>query len=516
MQDKIPPVSIWRQRRAALIYCIPLLLFSACGVNDPKSLAFDSDVVARATIAGPTPFISFLPLAGQSLQHVTLYRYVITPKPGAISRAVDVVYSPAALTRQGHYASAGNAVSLPVFGLYAAHTNQVKVELTYADGSKQEIGLEIAAPAYVDPVGVYDRPNIVKKRALGAAPDLNYFYVKSSFVGPIVIDTDGNIRWVAPTPSNGASSAFVRDGFVVGDPKSTTFSRIRLDGQTSSSTLAASMSGYSKFHHSIDPGKAGLLAEFDAVIGDRPIIESSLTEIGPAGAILKEWDFADILGRYMRSQGDDPSGFIRPGFDWFHINAATYDARDDSIIASSRENFVIKVDYNSGNIKWIFGDPGKYWYTYPSLRAKALVLEAGGLYPIGQHATSINSSGHLMMFNNGGPSFNQPVGAPVGEARTFSAVSAYVIDPVAMTARSAWSFDNDKTILSDICSSAYEAKGGSILVSYAAANMRKKARIVGLDASRKVMFDFEYDSTKQICGASWSAEPISFEAMEIR
>jgi hypothetical protein len=35
---------------------------------------------------------------------------------------------------------------------------------------------------------------------------------------------------------------------------------------------------------------------------------------------------------------------------------------------SSRENFVIAIDYDSGNIKWILGDPTKHWYEFQSLR----------------------------------------------------------------------------------------------------------------------------------------------------
>lgn len=110
--------------------------------------------------------------------------------------------------------------------------------------------------------------------------------------------------------------------------------------------------------------------------------------------MLNQWQLGAILGAYMESQGDDPSAFVRPGTDWFHNNAATYDPVDDSVIISSRENFVIKLDYSTGRIIWILGDPTKYWYTFPSLRAKALTLAPGGLYPIGQHAVSISSDGH--------------------------------------------------------------------------------------------------------------------------
>ncbi len=96
----------------------------------------------------------------------------------------------------------------------------------------------------------------------------------------------------------------------------------------------------------------------------------------------------------MTAAGDDPTPIVRPGIDWFHMNSTVYDQRDDSLIVSSRENFVVKIDYSTGAIKWIFGDPtkSKYWYNSPSLRAKALTLAGGGLYPDGQHRANRRSA----------------------------------------------------------------------------------------------------------------------------
>ncbi|RYF35950.1 MAG: hypothetical protein EOO38_28390, partial [Cytophagaceae bacterium] len=140
-----------------------------------------------------------------------------------------------------------------------------------------------------------------------------------------------------------------------------------------------------------------------------------------------------IFNDYMRSQGDDPGSFVRPGSDWFHMNSAIYDATDDSVIVSSRENFVAKFDYGSGAIKWIFGDPQKYWFEFGSLRAKAIAL-GSGLVPIGQHALSLLPNGELMMFNNGYESLHTPAETPAGLSRAYSAVTAFKIDEAAKTA----------------------------------------------------------------------------------
>lgn len=84
-------------------------------------------------------------------------------------------------------------------------------------------------------------------------------------------------------------------------------------------------------------------------------------------------------------------------------------------------------------------------------------------------------------------------------------MSAYAIDAGTGKATGAWRFEHDQSILSDICSSAYEASDGSVLVSYATANNRTKARLVGLDSQHGIVFDFEYKSGP--CQSSWNAQP---------
>jgi len=183
------------------------------------------------------------------------------------------------------------------------------------------------------------------------------------------------------------------------------------------------------------------------------------------------------------------------------------------VIISSRENFVVKVDNQTGQIIWILGDPTKYWYTFPSLRAKALTLASGGLYPIGQHALSMTSDGHLMLFNDGLGSMNEPTGEPTGESRTYSAVSAYSIDTATMTARNVWNFNYGQSIYAPVCSSAYRAPAGSALIDYATADNLTQVRLVGLDSNHNVAFDFEYPTDG--CDTAWNSVPIALESLAI-
>ena len=485
-----------------------VLLIAGCGDSSPPvpppTMAQASDIVKSGGETGVTPFIHFVHFQGASLAKLASAHFVITPKPGSASRPVDVRYSLAALARRGYANPESNLLKLPVFGLYSGYKNRVVLELQFTDNSEKIIEFDVTTAAYSDPNARYDRPTILKKRAIGSDLGFDFFAMKSALGTPVVVDSDGEIRWVGSNMTNSRSSAFLDNGFVIGMEDSSDFYRLELDGSIQKKSLASSK--YTNFHHNLDPGKSYLLGNMDALLDGIANFESIAIEFNSAGVILKEWDFAALLGDYMRSQGDDPSAFIRAGVDWFHMNSATYDPRDDSLIVSSRENFVIKVDYSTGRIIWILGDPSKYWYTFASLRAKAVRLNAEGLYPIGQHATSITSDGLLMLFNDGAPSVFQPVGAPVGESRSYSAVSAYAIDPVNLTAQEVWRFDYGKTILSLVCSSAYEAANQSLLVNYAYVNGGTLSRLVGLNAKREVIFDFEYPNTG--CSTSWNAIPI--------
>ena len=458
------------------------------------------DVSILGHTAGPSPFIAMLQLGGAALQDITDVGYTIDPRPGSASRPVSVSFSFGALQSRGYVVDGG--VSLPVVGLYAGYDNTGSVRVTFRGGATGKLPLAITTDRYVDPTGIYDHPRVLQARQPGSAFGVDFFAMKSAIAPVVIVDSDAAIRWVGTnTPS--MSVIYTDGGFVIGDPAHPVLERMELDG--TARLASVSDSSVTEFHHNIDPGKQGLLGEVDTLSGGGSV----LVELAPDGTVLKTWDMARLLADYMSSQGDDPSGLVRPDADWFHMNAATYDARDDSVIVSSREQFLVKVDYTSGEIRWIFGDPTKYWFSFASLRAKALLVPEGGLYPIGQHSTSITSDGLLMLFDDGFASQHVPDGAPVGENRTYSRVAAYAIDPVTMTAREAWHYDNG--LYSRVCSSAYEGRDQSALVDYAVSDAGVTTRILGLDAAHQPVFDFAYANDSGGCDTSWNTVPVPLD-----
>ena len=217
----------------------------------------------------------------------------------------------------------------------------------------------------------------------------------------------------------GAGSATFFDNAVYLAPGPRLF-RIDLDGTV---TLLGDYGtlGVANFNHNIDRGKVGIILEADTTA----YFESLNIEVDASGKVLKAWNLANIISAAMRAGGDDPSQFVYPApTDWFHGNSVTYNRADDSLIISSRENFLICLDYETSAIKWILGDPTKKRYQFPSLKKFALTLPPGSLPPIGQHAISVTYDQNILVFDNGQ---NSIFHVPQGEQRDYSSPRKYKI-----------------------------------------------------------------------------------------
>ncbi len=490
------------------------LFLAACGGDNenispaaPETLARTVNLAVLGQSDGVTPFIKTLILGINDYAAVESIAYRIAPKEGTHSNPVTVNYPRAYLDREGYYDSASKQIALPVFGLYSGYLNNLTLTTTFADGSTRDDVITVATAPFDDTTGIYRSLIIKAPRTAGSTLNFDYIMIKSGITTPVVIDTDGNIRWIGSGINDSFVSMMGANGFVIGSRTSPELYRLKWNGTFSTARL--SNPTYTSFHHDLTRGKIGMLAQVNATVDGINRIESILAEIDENGNVLKEWDMASIFADAMRQRGDDPANFVRNGFDWFHMNSAIYVPEDDSLIISSRENFVVKIDYDTGEIKWLLGDTTKHWYiNYPSLRAYALTL-AAGTPPIGQHALSIASDGTLLLFNNGFASIRSPEGTPVGQNLTFSAPSRYSINEVTRTASQVWTFDNGKAIYSDICSSVYESGQNNYLVNYAVAANRTIAKLVGLDEAGNIAFDFELPTTT--CQTSWSAQPVPLQ-----
>jgi arylsulfate sulfotransferase len=496
-------------------FWLACLFLAACSQKDdgkPVILAEAAQVGVVGQVQGSTPFIGEVTLVLQHFAELTSISYSIAPKAGTFSKPVSATFDKAWLGRPGRYDSERKLFSLPVFGLYADHANAVTLKATFSDGSSHTERLDIATARYAGPAAVYGAPTILKARTADSAPAVDFVLIKNAVGTPAVIDTDGNLRWVGTGLADSFSSVYTGDGFLVGSGNSPDLYRLDLNSVITVARLADPT--FTNFHHDIAVGKTGYLVEPDVLDNGVRKIGSAVAEVNASGQVLKQWDLGAIFRRTMQAGGDDPANFVRDGEDWFHMNSAIYSAADDSLLVSSRENFVVKLDYQTGNIKWILGDSTKHWFvSYPSLRALALTLTSGNA-PIGQHALSLTADGNLLLFNNGLASVNNPPGTAPGADRLFSFPSRYAIDEQARSAREVWNFQPESAVYSDICSSVYEGSAGKYLVAYSVADGRTHARLTGVDAAGTVAFEFEYPTT--LCATVFIAEPVNFPSIAIK
>jgi len=322
---------------------------------------------------------------------------------------------------------------------------------------------------------------------------------------PAIIDTDGAVRWVGTAGHSSFVTSFFDNAVYLA--AGSQLHRVELDGAV---TLIGDYSdrGISYFHHNIDPGKVGVMLE--AVTPSQH--ESTVIEVDPSsGNLLKTWNLANIISAAMRAGGDDPSQFVYPApNDWFHNNSVAYNRADDSLIASSRENFLICLDYETGAIKWILGDPTKKWYRFPSLRRYALTLAPGSLPPIGQHAISVTFDQNILVFDNGQ---NSTFEKPAGEQRSYSTPRKYELDLNARTATEVWNFEMGQSMWCPFCGSAYEDAPFNYLVDYTFAHgvtNNSLSHWIGLNSTGEMVFRYQYQSLAG-CNTAFNAIPVHLE-----
>jgi arylsulfate sulfotransferase len=471
--------------------------------------ADDTTIRITGSTPGVTPFLSKINLIASNTTVLKSIQFTIAPRPGSVTRPLSGTYANYYLVDRGFENPQTGEINLPVYGLYAGYNNTVSLTYRFIDGSSRQVNTTIATATFNDPCG-YNNPTFLQRRTNNTDLSYDYILIKGACNGfsPAIIDTDGALRWVIRT------AAYGYDGFTATFFDNAIYFawghqlyRIDLDGTLSLVGDYGDL-GISDFHHNIDRGKLGIILDADTA----PSYQESVNiEVDGSGRVLKTWNLANIISTAMRAGGDDPSQFVHPSpADWFHNNAVAYNRADDSLIISSRENFLICIDYETGAIKWILGDPTKKWYQFPSLRRYALTLAPGSLPPIGQHAVSVTYDQNILVLDNGENSWLQQ---PPGVQRGFASPRKYQLNLNAKMATEVWNYEMGGAINSPICSSVYEDAPQNYLIDYSIVGgigaQNQYAQLLGLNAAGEMVFYFQYPTN--FCDTAFNAIPLHLE-----
>lgn len=490
------------------------LLFALFPNAAKAGQADDTTITIDSQADGPTPLIVQLTLSASDTTTLRNINFTVASKPGSVVRAFSQTFSASYLTSRGFLDTAGGKIFLPVYGLYAEYNNVVTLTYGFLDGTSKQDASTITTGAIIDPCGI-STPTVLKARS--ATTDLSYDYMlvrgacgSGNGISPVILDTDGAVRWISPFATNAiltAASTFFDHAVYI--TEGSTLNRVDLDGTITPVADYASL-GVINFHHEIDPGSNGMILDADT----DTYFETVNMEVNGAGTVLKTWNLADIISEAMIADGDDPSQFVYPTpTDWFHNNSVAYRLSDNSLVVSSREDFVIALDYNTSAIKWILGDTTKKWYEFPSLQKYSLNLGPDTLPPIGQHSVSFTYDDNLLLMDNGRNSQFQD---PMGINRTYSSPRKYDLNFPDMLATEVWNYPWNESIYSQFCGSIYEDAPLNYLIDYAfitEGDLPTTAQLVGLDATGDQIFDYEYPTGG--CNTAYNSIPLHAEQFSL-
>ncbi len=162
--------------------------------------------------------------------------------------------------------------------------------------------------------------------------------------------------------------------------------------------------------------------------------EDMIVEIDRStGEIVAKWDMNDIF---------DPERnrlWIEQVNDWFHLNSIQYDSSDNTLLISSKlQYFISKIDYSTGEIKWILGDHENWKEPWKEYLLAPLnfdsTIHPDNDWPYSQHMPRITKNGTILVYDNGG-------GRPGGN---LTRAVEYRVDPESMTVEKIWSYELDE------------------------------------------------------------------------
>ena len=370
---------------------------------------------------------------------------------------------------------------LPVVGMRPDRRHEIRVSIRSAGGAEvafpdvlefqtpslPELGVDfppievaVSKPAEMEPGVTLFNP---RRRKVGRGQDVADF--NAAFGMLAALDSAGEVVWYYKVDSRISDFEKSSNGnliFVTAD-----FRLIEIDwlGNTLNQWYAAgrpqgATDGIAvdtlTFHHEIDEMPNGNIlvlsaesreidnyytSEYDEnaprkrqkVMGD-VIVEFERD----TGTVVWEWNAFDHMDPFRIGYETFSNYWVRRGFaetvDWSHANNLLYDERDDSIVVNFRyQAAAIKIDRQSKEIVWIFGEPSGWG----DLSDKVLKAEGDLQWPYHQHSPQPTPNGTLMIFDNGNYQA-RPFRKPSAVTDTYTRAVEYAIDGEAMKARQLW------------------------------------------------------------------------------
>lgn len=239
----------------------------------------------------------------------------------------------------------------PILGLYPKIENNIILKIENKEGKIKTKKLKIKT----EELSYIKTPNYI---VTSKKDKQNKFYYTTGN-GTYIYDEYGNIRYYLDNEL--AKWTYkLRNGKIIGEVGNKLYEFNMLGKLVKEYNLEE----YSSYHHGIYEMLNGNILEIGSKKGTKKIENGKevvtgndiLIEIDRnTGKIIKEWDLGEVL---------DTTRYVigKSSYDWLHTNSVQYIPEENSLLFSARWYGMFKLDYNTGEVKWLFG-PNKGYKT---------------------------------------------------------------------------------------------------------------------------------------------------------
>ncbi|MHC1704325.1 MAG: aryl-sulfate sulfotransferase [Tenuifilaceae bacterium] len=381
---------------------------------------------------------------------------------------------------------------LPILGLYQDYDNIIEVKLYSSSGKIRNTKL-----VSIKTNKIMNIPSITINKNMLNPADNGIFYISDLKIG---LDQKGDVRWVYTGDAKYLFPKLINGNLIVSSNlnsimyHSKSFYEITMLGQIIKEYIVPNYT-----HHDIRelPNGNFLVVTNSKVFSMTSDTnqEDMVVEMNrSSGEIVKEFNFSNIL---------DPTRTKLPSSrpnDWLHVNCAYYDETDNSLVISGRsQSAIVKIDYNTSNIKWILAN--HYGWNTNLTTHLLKPVDANGqnlnvsnldFWPYGQHAPRKIANKHILLYDNG--DYRNYYDDPNTPQNSYSRAVEYKIDEQNMTVQLVWQYTSNKNIFTAFTGFIDQLSNtGNRLICYMAPS-DNSPKIVEIDNNDQVIFDANINS----------------------
>ena len=239
---------------------------------------------------------------------------------------------------------------IPIFGLFADTVNKIHIVLSSGNKRVKHLRFDIQTEPLPD-----DMQKLAKVFLKKGDPAYPFYYISGVDVWfPTIIDSKGNVRYYIKKPSKNYGVFHLSDGLFLhmdrgvlrpgfGVPHSTVAYENDLWGR-----VRRTLNVKNALHHDVYEMSphGNLLVATSSLVKYCEDVVAELDRV--TGKIVKKVEMDDII--------TEPS--VKDSADWAHMNTVSYQRQDNCVIVCLRNlHSVLKIDWATGKLIWILGDP---------------------------------------------------------------------------------------------------------------------------------------------------------------